>query len=170
MKMLKWIFADLAMMVVTATLVMGAGPAAAQTPPTRSTPCNAATPWDAVCVGWTAVATYEGGSAIPSGVAVSYRVERATAAGGPWSTVESVSVLRSYVTGLAPGVHYFRVFAVIPTGTSDASNVSSRGVNNGRPDAPVITIAVVISPGNAPTLINLTAWEGGHVTCEVVPS
>jgi hypothetical protein len=139
----------------------------AQTPPTRDTPCNAATPWDAVCVMWSAVTTYSDGQPIPADVALSYRVEQRNGTAGAWATVATVTTPRALVSSLAPGVYFFRVFVVGPLATSSASNVTSRGVTTGIPSAPVITIAVVIAPDGAPVLVNLAAYADGRVTCEI---
>jgi hypothetical protein len=124
-------------------------PALAQTS-TRVTLCDAATPNNALCLSWEAPATNTDGS--PTVLPLTYRVERQTATSTPtWIAVETVSVTRSYVKGLAPGTYSFRVFAIAGGMESAPSNTASKPVIAPTPNAPVIIIAATINANGPPT-------------------
>lgn len=123
-------------------------PAGAQTTGTRSTPCDPATPNNAACLQWSAVTEREDGSTYPTGTTVTYRVEKQT--GSTWTSLGTVTQTRFLASNLAYGEHVFRVFAIVNSLTSDASNTSSRRIDEPRPRAPVLTIAVVIGMDHAP--------------------
>jgi hypothetical protein len=144
--------------------------AGAQTTATRETQCSPATEWNAMCVSWNPVTTYEGGAPLPAGVAVTYKVEQRIGTTGNWVQAAEVSTPRALISNLSPGVYFFRVFSVAQAITGNASNIAQRTLQNPQPGAPVITIAVVISPQGEPTVINLSAFDDGRVTCDVVPS
>jgi len=144
-------------------------PAHAQTGPSRSTPCSATTAWNAVCVQWAAVTTYSDGVPIPAGAGITYRVEQRLGTTGEWATAASgVRELRFLVPNLAPGTHYFRVYAGLAGLESDPSNVLSKGVTTGVPSSPIITIAALIAPGDKPVVIALTTSGDGRLRCKVV--
>jgi hypothetical protein len=147
-------------------------PATAQTGPTRSTPCSPTTAWNAVCLMGVAPSTYTDGLAIPSGTTFSYRVENRLGTSGDYATVSHTGpVTAMHVQGLAAGVHYFRVYATVQGGAeSGPSNVVNRGLSTGVPTAPVITIAMLIQPGNDPVVVELTARRDGDYRCRVVAS
>lgn len=120
---------------------------------TRDTPCNAATPNDAVCISWTAPAKYTDGKAI--GQSLTYRVEQRSGFSGTWTTITaSQTDTKRYVEDLAPGTYFFRVYANCATNCAEsaASNTASKATTAPvqTPEAPVITIAVVIGMDHAP--------------------
>jgi hypothetical protein len=118
---------------------------------TRVTNCNAATPWNAVCLDWTQDGRYTDGSTIPATDVLTYMVQRRLGLTGPWTTIVATQPERRYYdTGLAAGTYYYRVFAMGVRGSSDSSNVSNYGASSGTPTAPVLTIAVVIGISHAP--------------------
>jgi hypothetical protein len=119
----------------------------------RVTPCNAATPNNAICVSWAAVATDTSGAAISG---VTYRTERAASASGPYTTVQaSSSATQFYATNLATGTYYFRVYAncAACTGESAPSNAVNGSATPSPviPNAPVIIIAATIRADGPPT-------------------
>lgn len=114
---------------------------------TRSTPCNASTPNNAVCLTWGAVATRTDG--LPTTFPVTYRAEQ-QAGTGTFTTLSTVSATQFYVQNLAPGAYTFRVFAIENSLVSAASNLASRTIVQAPPTAPVIVIAVVIGVDHSP--------------------
>jgi hypothetical protein len=115
----------------------------------RITPCNAATPNNAVCVTGVAPDTFVDGT--PIVVALTYRVEQRTGTSGSFATVASgLTTPQAYIQNLAPGSYQFRMFAncTICTSESAASNIAGATATPipKVPQPPVITIAVVISP------------------------
>lgn len=138
------------LLLIGALLALSA-PALAQT--TRSTPCNPATPNNALCVQWTPPTTYTDGTTIPSSVTLRFRVEQRVGLTGAWATAQNniTGVNTAYFQNLAPGTYYYRVYVNCSLSTcieSDASNIANKDAtaNPTIPNAPVITIAVVISP------------------------
>lgn len=125
---------------------MVAQPAFAQ----RATPCDPATPNNAICVMWDQVTLNTDGTLVT--LPITYRVERQTLTPTPtWTTVETVSTLRSYVRNLAPGTYTFRVLAIVDAKESAPSNTASRSVDKPTPQAPVIQVVqVVIGMDHAP--------------------
>lgn len=123
-----------------------AGMARAQS---RVTPCNAATPTNAVCLQGTAPTTNTDGSPITG--ALTYRWEQRTAPAGTWASIGTQASLQKYVTGLAPGDYEWRAFAINSSGLeSGPSNVAGRAATNSPPNAPVIIIAATIRDGQPP--------------------
>jgi predicted phage tail protein len=122
-----------------------AGIATAQT---RTTPCDAATPTNAVCIHWAAVTTRIDG--LPTIFPVTYRVEQQTGTGA-FATVSTGAATQAYVKNLAPGEYTFRVFSIENSKVSAASNAAGRSITQAAPEAPVIIIAATIRPGKEPT-------------------
>ena len=116
-----------------------------QAPPTRSTPCNAATPANAICVSWE-VPNYVDGT--PIALPITYRVEQK--AGATWTAVQTVSNTRAYLTGLAPGTYTFRVVAIVGGKESVPSNEAGRSVEQPAPSAPVIQVVQVVIGDHQP--------------------
>lgn len=116
----------------------------------RVTPCNAATPTNAVCLTATAPTTNTDGSPITG--ALTYRWEQRTAPSGQWAAIGTQATLQKYVTGLAPGSYEWRAFAINSGGLeSGPSNVAGRDATNSPPNAPVIIIAATIHADRPPT-------------------
>jgi predicted phage tail protein len=134
------------------------GSVKAQTATTRVTPCNAATPNNALCVLWTAPANNTDGT--PIVLALTYRVERLTQTNpATWMTVNTVSTTQAYVTNLAPGTYTFRVIAIAGGKESDPSNSAAGTVATPTPNPVVITIAVNISPDAPPTIVQVNGAQ-----------
>ncbi len=138
--------------VVTFALVLFGvvNPALAQ----RVTPCNAATPNNALCVEGTPPTTTTDG--LPIVNALTYRLEQRIGTGA-WTTVNTLAVPRFYVTNLAPGAYTFRMYAIAGGLESAASNTVTKDATPlpTPPTAPVITIAVVISPDAPPHIVTV---------------
>lgn len=115
---------------------------------TRATPCDPATPTNAICVTHAAVTTRTDGQ--PTTFPVTYRLEQKLGAGG-FTTVETTATLNHYVKNLVPGDYTFRVFAIENLIVSDASNTASKSIIQAPPSAPVLIIAATIKAGQAPT-------------------
>lgn len=119
---------------------------------TRVTPCNAATPNNALCVSWGAVATDLSGNPITG---VTYRVERKLGSAAYATVQASTTTTQHYATNLAVGTHFFRVFANCSacTAESAASNEASGAatVIPVIPSSPVIIIAATIRANAPPT-------------------
>jgi hypothetical protein len=146
------------------------GFAQAQTSGTRVTLCSAATPNDAICIEWAAV-TMAGTTPITG---VTYRVEHRIGSTGNWNTVASnITQLRHYAQSLAVGEHYFRVYAACATCTAESlpSNAASKMATRPPlvPDAPVITIAVVIGLDHAPVYSIVSGNKRGGEVIGFVP-
>lgn len=131
--------------LLLALLISGA--VQAQTPITRVTPCNAATPNDAICLAWTT------GNNTGVTSPITYRVEQKSGSGAYATVAPALSVLQYYATGLAPGPYTFRVFA------NSAGYVESNPSNESTKDAtkpssqlnpPVLIIAATIRAGQPP--------------------
>jgi hypothetical protein len=151
---LVWILAFLLVLIV---LGIAADVAHAQAPTTRITPCNAATPNNAICVHWKAPETFVDGT--PIVLPITYRVEQkaGTGAEATWPAVQTVTTTRAYLTGLAPGTYTFRVIAIVGPKESAPSNEAGRLVEHPTPAAPVIQVVqVVIGMDHAP-VYKLTA-------------
>jgi hypothetical protein len=119
----------------------------AQAQTTRSTPCDPATPSNAVCIGWSPVITRVDG--LPTTFPVTYRVEQQIGSGA-FAAIATVSTSQHYAKNLAPGVYTFRVFAIENLLESAPSNTAGKTIVQANPGAPVITIAVVISSDRSP--------------------
>jgi hypothetical protein len=134
--------------LIAALLLLVGSLAQAQT--TRNTPCDPATPNNALCVMWGAVTTWTNGDPLTG--AVTYRVERMQqTAIQSWLLVETTSGLRSYVRNLAPGNYTFRVIAIANAVESAPSNNGTGSVAFPPPSAPVIqVVSVVIGADHAP--------------------
>jgi hypothetical protein len=118
---------------------------------TRVTPCDPATPNNAICVYWTAPATNDDGT--PSILPLTYRVERQTHTTPPtWMAVETVNITRSYLKNLTAGTtYYFRVFALAGGKESVPSNTASKLIETPNPGSVVIIIAATIHADGPPT-------------------
>ena len=134
-------------LIVGALLLVCAGLAQAQT---RVTPCNAATPTNAVCLTGTAPTTRTDGTPITG--ALSFRWEQRLAPSGTFASIGTQATLQKYVTGLAAGTYEFRAFAIeAGNAESAASNVAGRDSAVSPPNAPIIIIAATIRAGQPPT-------------------
>lgn len=130
------------------------GIANSQTPNTRVTNCNTATPTNALCLEWTAPATMADGS--PTVLALNYRVQQRVGTAGTFTTIgTNLTVLKLYVENLAPGEYFYRVFAGCTgcTAESAASNTASKSATAPPvvPGAPILIIAATIRAGQPPT-------------------
>lgn len=131
------------------------GIARAQTAPgTRSTPCNAATPNNAICLGF----TYDGKALTGETLnGITYRVEQRTGSAGTFATIApALTAKQLYVTGLAVGSYQWRVFVnctdtgcIESDGSTPGSGTSSAPVL--KPTTPVIIIAATIRADGPPT-------------------
>lgn len=119
---------------------------------TRVTPCDAATPNDAICVAWAAITTDSTGKPITG---VTYRVQKKAGATGSYSNVATSAATQFYAKNLSLGTHFFRVYAACTscTAESDPSNEASgtATVVPVIPSTPVIIIAATIRAGQPPT-------------------
>lgn len=98
---------------------------------------------------WTPPVLYTSGSQIPAGTAITYTVQRQS--GTAWLNDATGVTASDWTSGvLQPGAYLFRVSATVGTKTSGPSNTGSRTVDSPTPEAPVLTIAVVIGVGHAP--------------------
>lgn len=129
----------------------------------RVTPCNLATPNNAVCIVYSAPTTNTDGSPIAG--PLTYRTERLT--GSTWVPVGTIPDLMHYVTNLPVGTHNFRVVAIDGGRESDPSNTASRDVVQPAPNPPVIQVVqVVIGVDHAPVFTVLangtrsSTWGG----------
>lgn len=115
---------------------------------TRVTPCSATTPNNAICVVGTAPTVFTDNT--PISLALSYRVEQRVSTSSTWtSSATGLTVPRAYIQNLAPGSYVFRMYANC-TGCreslpSNEANGTATALPLPQPNAPVITIAVVIS-------------------------
>lgn len=136
--------------IVFAWLLCAAGTARAQSP-TRSTPCDPATPVNAICVTWTPPATMVDGT--PTVLALTYRVTRKLGT-GTFTTLTSTAVSQYYDKGLAPGTYTYVVYANCTGCTESAgSNSASKDATAPivQPNPPVIQVVqVTISSNHAP--------------------
>jgi hypothetical protein len=135
--------------VVLGLLIAGA--AHAQTSGTRVTPCDPATPNNAICLTWVAPVSMSDGSALQP---FTYRVEQQAGSGAFATIATGVTSLQQYVKNLAPGAYTFRVFANCATSCNEsaASNLATKSATAPvvTPNPPVLTIAVVIGVNTAP--------------------
>lgn len=146
--MLKNLRAPLFLLTIVALCFAGRVSAQA-----RVTPCDPATPNDAICVAWTAITTDSTGKPITG---VTYRVQKKTGATGSYSNVAtSLAATQFYAKNLSLGTHFFRVYAActICTAESDPSNEGSgtATVVPVIPNSPVIIIAATIRANGPPT-------------------
>lgn len=140
--------------ILAAALIMlcATGIAKAQTG-TRVTACNAATPNNAICLEWAFSGKNVDGT---SALNPTFRVEQRIGTTGAWTNVVTgITDLKRYITGLSPGTYFYRVYAMCGAPgciESDASNVASRSATapTQQPEAPIITIAVVIGVDHSP--------------------
>jgi hypothetical protein len=107
--------------------------------------------WNETDLDWTFATTCTDGSAAAQNCpATGVRVERATSATGPWSTVvttTSASVTSHRATGLPAGTNFFRFITLAASGASAPSNVVQ---STNTPPLP--------SPGTL-RVTQATAWE-----------
>ncbi len=116
---------------------------------TRVTPCNAATPTNAICLGGTAPTMRTDGTPITG--ALTYRWEQRLAS-GTFASIGTQAALQKYVTNLAAGTYEFRAYAIEAGNTeSSASNLASRDSTIAPPNAPVIIIAATVYTDKPPT-------------------
>lgn len=151
-----------------------AGVAEAQVGATRPTACSPTTPNNAICLEYSAPATYTSGDAIPASVALTFRIEQRIGTSGAWSTVAaSTSSLRHYLQNLTPGTYTYRVYANCAGCTEGpASNAASRDATAPpppQPGAPVLTIAVVIGVDHAPVYSIINGDRRGPEVIGFVP-
>lgn len=129
---------------------------------TRSTPCNAATPNNAICIVATAPTLREDNTPITG--TLTYRTERQS--GSSWVAVGTTSVPRVYVENLSPGTYTFRMIAIEGAVESAPSNTASREATApppSPPKAPVIQVVkVTISSDYAP--VYRIAGDGKSLT------
>lgn len=141
----------IAVLALTLLALCATGIARAQSS-TRSTPCDSATPNNALCVSWGAVTAATDGTAISG---VTYRVEQRAGTSGSYATVANGSALQYYAKGLNPGTYYFRVYANCTACTSEsaASNTANGAATPIPvvPTSPVIIIAATINANGPPT-------------------
>jgi hypothetical protein len=149
-----------------ALALLATAPAFAQ----RATPCSPTTPNNAVCIGWGQVVERTDG--LPVLLPVTYRVERQFGTGTFTQIGTPSAALQYYDQGLAPGTYTYRVYAIEGTTVSAPSNSAGRAVTQAPPNAPVITIAVLIRLNAAPvySVVGSTApYRQGEFYC-VVPA
>lgn len=136
----------------------------------RVTPCNNATPSNAVCIVWTASTTWTNGT--PIVVPVTYRVEQRTGSGA-WTTVTTVSQPQAYVVNLAPGTYTFRVFAIANSQVSDASNEAVKEATAPPPVIPtppvIQVVQVIIGVDHAPVFTVLADGSRSNTVGGMVP-
>jgi len=121
-----------------------------------ATPCNASQPWNAYCLQWTAPTTNVDGSAIT--LPLNYRIEQRVGTSGSWvQVVAGVTATRAYITNLAAGTYYFRVYSnctgcteSVPSGLSPAVPITAPPI---RPNPPTIVIAITISENSPPAAV-----------------
>lgn len=124
-----------------------------QTSGTRSTPCSATTPNNAICITWTHNGKTDDGSASVTGV--TFRVEQKFGTGAFATVGTGLTANQYYAQNLAVGTYTFRVYANCSNPAcveSVASNEASKGAtaNPIQPSAPVIIIAALIREGQPP--------------------
>lgn len=138
--------------VLLCVLGMVASVAQAQTS-TRVTPCDAATPNNAICVSGAAVTTGTNGETLTG---VTYRVEQKAGTGAYATVATGLTTLQYYAKNLSPGTYTFRAYANCATPgcvESAPSNEASKGATAipVQPNTPVIIIAAVIRADGPPT-------------------
>lgn len=129
---------------------------------TRATPCNAATPNNAICISVVHAATNVDGT--PTVLPLSTLVEQRIGT-GTFTAVGTYTTTDIYLTNLAPGAYTFRGYTISGGGLqSAASNTVGRSVAAppSPPNAPVFTIAVIITREHAP--IFTIAKSGANFT------
>ncbi|SFU56633.1 LamG-like jellyroll fold domain-containing protein [Pseudoduganella namucuonensis] len=102
--------------------------------------------------------------------ATGYTVKRATAAGGPYTTIASgITNLLTYTdSGMAPGAYYYVVTAQTPTGDSAPSAAKMAMAGTGlhtrlmMNETSGTTAADATGNGHAGTLVNGGAWVAGR--------
>jgi hypothetical protein len=158
-----------------AIALLAAAAAEAQTSGTRVTPCDPATPNNALCVEWGASTTYTNGQAIPAGTTVTYRVERLTLTTLPtWILIESTAQVRSYVRNLAPGTYTFRVVAIVnsieslptPSATGTATALPPPVPN---PPPTIQVVQVIIGVDHVPVFTVLSDGSRSNTVGGMVP-
>ena len=122
---------------------------------TRATPCDPATPNNAICVVWTPPATNTDG--MPTVLPLTYRVQRSMNDQTHYADLVTASTASNfYDKSLTPGLYFYRVFAnCVGSGCSEsvASNSASRTATSPpvTPNPPVIQVVqVVIGVNTAP--------------------
>lgn len=122
---------------------------------TRVTPCDPATPNNALCVTGTAPSTMSDGT--PTIQPLTYRIQQKTGSSGTYSNVATnLTTLQYYAQNLAPGTYFFRAFANCATCTAEgaASNEVSKAAtaNPVVPGSPILIIAATIRANGPPVL------------------
>ncbi len=74
-----------------------------------------------------------------------YTVYRAPAAAGPWTKVQDVTATTATVTGLSPGIYFFRVTASNVWAESGPSNVVSTPPPAGAPANLKVTVTLQVT-------------------------
>jgi hypothetical protein len=110
-------------------LILVASAAMSQTPPTAQ-------------LSWTAVTTYADGTAIPSGVAVTYNVYQGPTATSLTKVASGVTALTSTITtGLSDGQTYFWSVTAVAGGLEGAqSNVGTKSFAAVQPGTVTLTV------------------------------
>lgn len=121
---------------------------------TRATPCDPATPNNALCLTWAAPTTNTDGT--PTVLALTYRVEMKAGSGSYSNAVANLTATQYYAKNLAPGTYTFRVYANCSAAgcvESPASNAAAKDATPIpiQPNAPVIIIAATIRANGPPT-------------------
>jgi len=139
--------------ILALALLLVAGAAGAQTAGTRVTPCDAATPNNALCVSWTHDGKNVDGT--PAS-ALTYRVEQKFGTGAYSTVATGLTASQYYAKNLAIGSYTIRVFANCATAGCVESNASNAPTGSAtappvQPNAPVIIIAATIRADGPPT-------------------
>jgi hypothetical protein len=115
--------------------------------------------WNETDLAWTASTTCSDGSPVTNCAATGYRIERATAATGPWTAVVTLpaSATTYRATGLPAGTNHFRWFTLSAGGESVASSVVSSVNTAPLPNPPTPRVveptAFEIRPNSTGTLV-----------------
>lgn len=98
--------------------------------------------WDSDCITWTLPAKYVTGEALDPARIESYRLETATTAAGPWTTLATIAApARAYKRRPVSGTNYYRVSVVLTSAvTSDPSVVGSSTAVEPKPESPSLLI------------------------------
>lgn len=128
-----------------------AGIALAQTPTTRVTACDPATPNNALCLDITAPSTNEDGTTTV--MPITYRVQQKGPGATVFSTVGTFDTQQVYLKNLAPGTYTFRIFA-ISRGLESRASAEQSGAATAVPSPPnppvFRVVQVIISMDHAP--------------------
>lgn len=126
----------------------------------RATPCDPATPDNALCITGTAPTVNTDGT--PITLPLIYRIEQKTGTGAYATVATGLTSLQYYAKNLAPGDYVFRAYANcvgVPSVVncsenstpSPPSSVKNIAVPTVTPGAPLLIIAVTINAEGPPT-------------------